>query len=358
MAALQALREVTFLTAGGLIAELGDLDGFCHPRKLMAYLGLAPSEHSSGPSVRRGAITKAGNPHVWRVAWAYQTKGGSVRSAGAFVFLLLLILLSARSEAQVAPHAETDLTRSIARLSSLSNDSSARAATFNFQSLADDWQTRYDDAVRKKRGGLVLAAIGLPIAVAGATAPLWMPRLRPNDCVTRPTELDCNRRALDAQSRTVYLGAALGVPGAVLGWIGLHRMGSAGREILALDLARTRAADPAGGAVREGAATPGTWVVEFRSFFGLERWGTLRVNEDLLVFTPTSDQADDGWEMPLSAVRDVRSRRGGWVEIERVRVGRQYLGGVRFRPIEVPAVELTSAIQSAAAQYREAEPAR
>ena len=42
----------------------------------MAYLGLVPSEHSSGPSVRRGGITKAGNPHVRRLlaeaAWAYQ----------------------------------------------------------------------------------------------------------------------------------------------------------------------------------------------------------------------------------------------------------------------------------------------
>jgi transposase len=59
-----------------VVAELGDLTRFRHPRELMAYLGLAPSEHSSGPSVRRGAITKAGNPHVRRVlaeaAWAYQ----------------------------------------------------------------------------------------------------------------------------------------------------------------------------------------------------------------------------------------------------------------------------------------------
>lgn len=42
----------------------------------MAYLGLVPSEYSSGPSVRRGGITKAGNPHVRRLlaeaAWAYQ----------------------------------------------------------------------------------------------------------------------------------------------------------------------------------------------------------------------------------------------------------------------------------------------
>ena len=76
VAALQALRGVSFVTAVALVAELGDLTRFRHPRELMAYLGLVPSEHSSGPSVRRGAITKAGNPHVRRLlaesAWAYQ----------------------------------------------------------------------------------------------------------------------------------------------------------------------------------------------------------------------------------------------------------------------------------------------
>src|SRR6266850_111041 len=76
VAALQALRGVSFITAVALVAELGDLRRFGHPRELMAYLGLVPSEHSSGPSVRRGAITKAGNPHARRLlaeaAWAYQ----------------------------------------------------------------------------------------------------------------------------------------------------------------------------------------------------------------------------------------------------------------------------------------------
>jgi len=74
--ALQALRGVSFVTAAGLVAEVGDLRRFAHPRDLMAYLGLVPSEHSSGPSVRRGAITKAGNPHARHLlaeaAWAYQ----------------------------------------------------------------------------------------------------------------------------------------------------------------------------------------------------------------------------------------------------------------------------------------------
>lgn len=76
VAALQALRGVSFVTAVSLVAELGDLRRFGHPRQLMAYLGLVPSERSSGPSVRRGGITKAGNPHVRRLlaeaAWAYQ----------------------------------------------------------------------------------------------------------------------------------------------------------------------------------------------------------------------------------------------------------------------------------------------
>ena len=74
--ALQALRGVSFVTAVGLVAEVGDIRRFTHPRELMAYLGLVPSEYSSGPSVRRGGITKAGNPHARRLlaeaAWAYQ----------------------------------------------------------------------------------------------------------------------------------------------------------------------------------------------------------------------------------------------------------------------------------------------
>ena len=74
--ALQALRGVSFVTAVGLVTEVGDIRRFTHPRELMAYLGLVPSEYSSGPSVRRGGITKAGNPHARRLlaeaAWAYQ----------------------------------------------------------------------------------------------------------------------------------------------------------------------------------------------------------------------------------------------------------------------------------------------
>jgi transposase len=65
--ALQALRGVQFTVAITTMAELGDLTRFDHPRQLMSYLGLTPSEHSSGDRRRLGGITKAGNGHARRV---------------------------------------------------------------------------------------------------------------------------------------------------------------------------------------------------------------------------------------------------------------------------------------------------
>lgn len=65
--ALQALRGVSIIVAATTIAEIGDLARFEHPRKLMAYLGIIPSEHSSGEKRRQGAITKTGNGHVRKV---------------------------------------------------------------------------------------------------------------------------------------------------------------------------------------------------------------------------------------------------------------------------------------------------
>ena len=55
--ALQALRGVSFVTAVGLVAEIGDIRRFDHPRQRMAFLGLVPSEYSSGASVRRGGCS-------------------------------------------------------------------------------------------------------------------------------------------------------------------------------------------------------------------------------------------------------------------------------------------------------------
>ncbi len=74
--AIQALRGVQFITAVSLIAELGDLTRFDNPRQLMSYLGLTPSEYSSGGQRRQGGITKTGNTHARKAlvegAWAYR----------------------------------------------------------------------------------------------------------------------------------------------------------------------------------------------------------------------------------------------------------------------------------------------
>jgi len=74
--ALMALRGCKLNTAMTIMAELGDITRFDSARQLMAYLGLVPSEHSSGKSTRRGGITKTGNGHVRRVltesAWCYR----------------------------------------------------------------------------------------------------------------------------------------------------------------------------------------------------------------------------------------------------------------------------------------------
>ena len=74
--ALQALRGIAQVSAVTIVAELGRLSRFAHPRQLMGYCGIVASEHSSGPRIRRGGITRAGNAHLRRVvveaAWAYR----------------------------------------------------------------------------------------------------------------------------------------------------------------------------------------------------------------------------------------------------------------------------------------------
>lgn len=64
---LMSLRGINLLTAVTIVAELGDLRRFENAPQLMAYLGLVPSEYSSGGSRTRGGITKTGNGHVRRV---------------------------------------------------------------------------------------------------------------------------------------------------------------------------------------------------------------------------------------------------------------------------------------------------
>ena len=74
--AVQAMRGIDMVGAVAFLAELGDLSRFENPRQLMAYLGLTPSERSTGESVKRGGITKAGNAAARRLlieaAWSYR----------------------------------------------------------------------------------------------------------------------------------------------------------------------------------------------------------------------------------------------------------------------------------------------
>lgn len=74
--ALQVLRGVRLVVAATLLAEVGDLGRFSHPKQLMAYLGLVPSEHSSGARTRRGSITRSGNSHartmLIEAGWCYR----------------------------------------------------------------------------------------------------------------------------------------------------------------------------------------------------------------------------------------------------------------------------------------------
>jgi len=72
---LCCFRGISIRTALGLLAEIGDFRRFGHPRELMSYLGLTPSEYSSGEQQHRGHITKSGNRHARRLlveaAWHY-----------------------------------------------------------------------------------------------------------------------------------------------------------------------------------------------------------------------------------------------------------------------------------------------
>ncbi len=91
---LRCFRGIDTLSAIILVAEVVDFQRFRRPRQLMAYLGLVPSEYSSGETQRRGALTKAGNSHARRVlveaAWHYRHRPTIGRS------------LASRSEGQ--PH--------------------------------------------------------------------------------------------------------------------------------------------------------------------------------------------------------------------------------------------------------------
>lgn len=84
---LCSFREISTRTALGLLCEIGDLRRFASARELMSYLGLVPSEYSSGPERHRGHITKAGPKEARRLlveaAWHYRHAPPGSPSASA-----------------------------------------------------------------------------------------------------------------------------------------------------------------------------------------------------------------------------------------------------------------------------------
>jgi transposase len=74
--ALMAMRGIDLVAATTFLAEIGELSRFQTPRELMAYLGLVPSEESTGDTIKRGPITKTGNRRARRIlvecSWSYQ----------------------------------------------------------------------------------------------------------------------------------------------------------------------------------------------------------------------------------------------------------------------------------------------
>jgi transposase len=75
---LRCLRGIDTLTAAGLCAEIGDFERFARAEQLMHYLGLVPSENTTGEQRRLGAITKTGSGHARRLlveaAWHYRKR--------------------------------------------------------------------------------------------------------------------------------------------------------------------------------------------------------------------------------------------------------------------------------------------
>jgi len=84
VARLRCLRGIDTLSAVGMVAEIGDFDRFATAEQFMSFVGLVPSERSSGECQRRGSITKPGNDHVRRllIEAAWNNRGRPTTSWG------------------------------------------------------------------------------------------------------------------------------------------------------------------------------------------------------------------------------------------------------------------------------------
>lgn len=106
--ALQAMRGIDLIAAVTIMTEIGDLTRFSGPRELMGYLGLTPSERSTGERQKRGGITKAGNGRARRIlieaSWSYRFPPRVSREKQAKVGAV------PRAVAEIAWKAQTRLT--------------------------------------------------------------------------------------------------------------------------------------------------------------------------------------------------------------------------------------------------------
>jgi transposase len=83
--AVQVMRGYRLVNAATVVAEIGDPRRFANPRQLMGFLGMVPSEHSTGDSIRRGGITKTGNSRARKAlieaAWTYTRPAKATKAA-------------------------------------------------------------------------------------------------------------------------------------------------------------------------------------------------------------------------------------------------------------------------------------
>jgi transposase len=118
---LRCLKGIDYLTALSLVCEVGDFRRFQRAEQFMSFLGIVPSEHSSGASRRQGAITKAGNVHLRKLlvesSWHYRYHSGPSAA---------LLRRREGQAAEVLAYADRALTRLQKKFGRLVNGKSKR----------------------------------------------------------------------------------------------------------------------------------------------------------------------------------------------------------------------------------------
>ena len=130
---LCCFRGISTRTALGLLAEVGDFARFAHPRELMSYLGLTPSEYSSGEQQHRGHITKSGNRHARRLlveaAWHYRHRPRSCARAARLAERVPPEVSARAWQAQVRLHHRHRVLAEHGKRSTVTNVAIARELT-------------------------------------------------------------------------------------------------------------------------------------------------------------------------------------------------------------------------------------